>query len=102
MKRETRTIEYLVAMNGEGKFFTLQFDCETTTPGITDNLIDAYAVHPPKDIVCESGRTIKLDDGIIHPAPYYFENSDRMRRWLEGFRMVRVTETIEAWVQETI
>jgi hypothetical protein len=25
-----------------------------------------------------------------------------MRRWLEGFRMVRVTETIEAWVQETI
>ena len=71
------------------KFFGLESDYATTSPIHVDH--PYYAVkHIPY-----SFENYDEYFSEIRPAPYYFENSSRMREWLEGFEMVVVEMNID-------
>lgn len=82
-----KTERFAVAMLSNGMFFGLNEDVSTTSPFFTDHPQYAYHVHPHNQ------------DEPLRPAPYYFENSDRMRSWLEGCKMVWVTQQITAEIE---
>jgi hypothetical protein len=81
-----KTERILVAVRSDGKFFGLQKGPATTSPFYTDHPVDAERVQP---------WMIQKDEPL-RDAPYYFENSDRMRRWLKDCRMVWVNLEITA------
>ena len=68
----------LIAVNSRGEFFGLREGRHTTSPFTTNDITKAKQIEPYDEKHLE-------DTG---PATYYFENSDRMRGWLEGFKMV--------------
>jgi len=78
-------IKFLCAYNpSTNKFFGLESDFRTTNP-----------IHVDHPYYAEKHIPYSFQDmneyfNNIHPAPYYFENSNRMREWLEGFEMVVV------------
>ncbi len=72
-----KTEGVLVAQKKDGKFLYLEFSPGATTPHYVDNPIDATYIKPH-------------DIDVIHDAPYYFENSPRMRDWLKDCKMVRM------------
>lgn len=81
-----KTVKCLVAIEVEsGKFFNLIEEVRTTTPELVDHPYDAKKIFPHNEEEFENPK----------PAPYYFENSYRMREWLKGFRMVCVELTID-------
>jgi hypothetical protein len=84
-----KKIKFLVAQNVNGMFLGLHESFATTSPFECDHPYDAKKVFPYGD------------DGLtnIRPAPYYFENSDRMRNWLQGYKMVIVEMTINAEIK---
>jgi hypothetical protein len=76
----TKQETYLVAVNADGKYFALRESYATTSPYVVDNPADAKLI------------TI-YNESIIEDATYYFENSHRMRRWLDGFHMIKIKIT---------
>lgn len=74
-----KTEHFLAAMRDDGKFLSLDESFATTSPGYVDHPADAKRIEI-------YSQTDKLEE-----APYYFENSARMRHWLKGCKMVRVT-----------
>ena len=81
MTRYEKIDRYLVARNADGLYFALDEDVATTTPNWVGNPIDAKLVTP---------HSVE-DFNKPRPAPWYFENSDRMRRWLGTATMVAIT-----------
>lgn len=83
-------IKFLCAYNpSTNKFFALEEDFATTNPVHVDHPYWAekhvpYSFQDPDKYFSD-----------IHPAPYYFENSSRMREWLDGFVMVTISMNIE-------
>ena len=77
----------LVAINEQGLFFGLSEGRNATHPFLTKEIHRAYHVIP-----YDKEQLIKPK-----PATHYFENSDRMKRWLHGFTMVgyRIIERTE-------
>jgi hypothetical protein len=84
-KRFEKTETVLVAVNEQGIFFGLYETPAATSPREAKHPADAYIIHP-------HDKTLQN----IQPATYYFENSDRMRTWLKGFKMVAVKITTVA------
>ena len=82
-----KSITCLVARNKAGKFFGLNQGIATTSVFECDHPYDAKKV-----FLWEKEDYNKP----FREAPYYFENSSRMRSWLEGFEMVKVHMTITA------
>jgi hypothetical protein len=74
------TKRFLVAKNQEGKFLALLEGGATTSPHAVSHPAFAKHITP---YVCAEYKSPK-------PAEYYFENSPRMRAWLEGYEMVEV------------
>ena len=70
--------EVLVAVNSQGMFFGLDEGRNCTNPFMTTEIHRAYHVIPYNK------------DDLLKPreATYYFEKSDRMKRWLHGYTMV--------------
>lgn len=78
-----KTQKFLVAFReSDNKFFGLEETFATTSPRYVDHPVDAKLITPSSSD----------PEGVKEPA-YYFENSSRMRGWLNGFRMVWVTLT---------
>ncbi len=88
MANYTKTKTVLVAKKEDGTFLFLDCAPGTTTPHYVDNPIDATYIEP--------GTGFEK----IHNAPYYFENSSRMRDWLQGCKMVVMEIRIEATIDE--
>ena len=86
MKTYRKNDKYAVAINKDGKFFGLRESYSTTSPFTTDHPSNAKKVRPHRE------------DEELQPAPYYFENSHRMRHWLEGYEMVWIEEDTSAIV----
>lgn len=78
----------LVAQRKDGKFLYLECEPATTTPHYIDNPIDATHVKPRHGI------------DKVHDAPYYFENSTRMRDWLKDCEMIRMEIRTEATTRQ--
>jgi len=85
-KKTTKDV-CIIAVNDNGDYFGLVERQHTTTPFITKDPLEAKKI-----------SIYNEDISNLKPAPYYFENSDRMRYWLEGFYMVAIEiETITTW-----
>jgi hypothetical protein len=70
--------KYLVAVSPDGKYFGLNESYATTSPYSTESAFDAELI-PYKD------------NSEIHYPTYYFENSNRMKDWLRGYKMNLIT-----------
>lgn len=78
---------YAVAQHNETKkFFRFVHGTGACTTGHVDH---------PSDCAEGQYRPYDKEDRLkpLREAPYYFENSDRMRHWLKDHKMV--------WIQET-
>lgn len=67
-----------------GKFFALEIEYATTTPSWVNHPADAHRIHPHNT------------EGGLREPEYYFENSDRMKEWLKGSKMVWITLLCDA------
>ena len=83
----------LVAYNSTTKkYFGLEESFAATSPLYLESPWKAKKIMPH-----ELAPKLFTD---IKEAPYYFENSDRMRDWLKGFEMIKITITETfAWSQ---
>ena len=86
-----KEIKFLVAINNKGKYFGLHESPGSTSPFQCDHPYDAHKYFP-------YGGFEKLEK--IYPATHYFENSSRMCKWLEGYKMVVVKMKIIAEIEE--
>ena len=79
----TQTKRYLVAKRHDGRYVGFIETFSTTSPTYMDTPFEAKLIEP------------SCQHEFINPFPatYYFENSDRMRHWLKGCKMVSVIET---------
>ena len=81
--------KYFVVRYQDGTFLKLEETVAITHNSHVDNPVKATKVRPVnKDWTC------------LHETEYYFETSDRMRRWLAGGKLIlvesmTVAETIE-------
>ena len=84
----TQGDRFLVARRNDGKFLYLAETFNATSPNWIDQPFFATKKRPFKDYD-------DPDEYFTKPfkATYYFENSDRMRQWLTGCRMVEVRMT---------
>ena len=87
MKTITSKKRALVATRA-GKFFCLEQTFSTTTPSWSDDPFDAKWITPYDPAEFE----------LPKEATYYFENSGRMKYWLQGATMVEVVFDITAHV----
>jgi hypothetical protein len=80
MEGKLSNIRCLVAVNGDGKYFGLKETQHTTSPFVTDDPLEAKRFG------------VNSEDDLFNPheATYYFENSDRMRYWLKGFKAIPI------------
>jgi hypothetical protein len=74
-----KTVRFLVAIRGDGKFFGL----DESSPWVTTPFWC--------DFPGDAKRIVPHESGPIKHATYYFEHSGRMREWLSGCRMVGIT-----------
>jgi len=88
-----KRLKFLVAMNNKGKFLGLQESFATTSPFECEHPYDAKKMFPY--IINDKMLTPDYWTNIQAP-PYYFENSERMRTWLKGYKMVIVEMECEA------
>jgi hypothetical protein len=83
-------IKFLCAYNPKtNKFFAFENDGRSTTPLQVDHPYYSEKIVP---------YSFQNEDEFfkeVRPAPYYFENSSRMREWLSGFTMVLIEMTME-------
>jgi hypothetical protein len=81
-----KTQKFLVAFRqSDGKFFGLEESFAITQPHYVDHPADAKLISPSPADLLEAKE-----------APYYFENTARMRHWLKGFKMILVMLTSTA------
>ena len=82
MTREINS--YLVAFNAKtNAYFGVEESFAATSPQHLASPLNAKKFPIPHD-------------GKIHPAKSYFENSDRMRSWLKGYKMIKI-RIINLW-----